>query len=197
MLDPRKWASREEVLSCFNHNPEEFEVVLALAKVGWAFCQIHAFEGLVQGLILTASKVKVGKPEHYEALDAGGKMLLKHEKLSRSMLGQMTGHLKKAGLSRRDARYLELLVNLRNDFIHRFSHQVPLPGDWERFHFSACDFATYPQYVGKRFEMAQHFFTKILLKSGLLAGQSIRDGMLLWDSNDMPEWDDQNEFPRT
>ena len=44
--------------------------------------------------------------------------------------------------------------------------------------------------------MAQHFFTKILLKSGLLAGQSFEDGMLLWDSNDMPEWDDQNEFPR-
>tara|TARA_E500000305_G_scaffold110821_1_gene120122 strand:- start:3857 stop:4219 length:363 start_codon:yes stop_codon:yes gene_type:complete len=95
MLDPRKWTSREDVLSCFNDNPEEFEVVLAMAKVGWAFCQIHAFEGLVQGLLFIASKVRIGKPEHYEALDAGGRMLLKHEKLSRSMLGQMTGHLKK------------------------------------------------------------------------------------------------------
>lgn len=184
MLAPDRWHTREQVIKAFEAELTEFEVVYAMAKVGWAFCQIQVFEGLVHGLILTASKVRVGKPQKYSAFDVGARMLLKNEKLSKSMLGQMTSHLKNAGIGSRDAHYLELLVKLRNEFIHRFTHQVPLPGDWERFRFSAHQFAAYPQYVGTRFEYGCHYFPKIMLNAGLLTGTSGDFGRLLWDPDD-------------
>jgi|TARA_B110000908_G_C10124605_1_gene389248 hypothetical protein len=183
MLDPRRWRPASDEIVSLAENPIEAEVVLAMAKVGWAFCQVHLFEQTLSGYILSTSEVSIGKNEKYEHLDAGAAFLLKHELLNKSMLGQMTGHLKKAGLANRDAKYLELLVSLRNDFIHRFSSQVPLPGDWPRYGYTAEDFSQFPQDVGRHFELGCHHLSSIFIRAGFLKGETISDGMLLWDAS--------------
>ena len=185
MLEPDEWQTRETVLAAFENDISQFEVVLALAKVGWAFCQIQVFEDHVQSLLLSASNLKIGKRSQYEALEAGAEFLIRHEKLSKAALGQMVGYLKQAGIRDRDATYLERLVSIRNDFVHRFSHQVPLPGEWEKYDYTAEAFASYPQNVGRRFEHATNNFYRIMVASGWLRASYVGGGRLLHEADSL------------
>ena len=162
--------SREEILELISTDEDAFDNIIAMANVGMAFCQICALEDHVGGLILI-SKTQLSKKLKPNSIDKAELLLEKHKNINNSTLGRLITAIEESGIKGRDIRYLRKIVNIRNNFVHRFNSQVPFTGDWERYGYTLQKFTEYTRYVTKHTNCAQYFFSRIMVKHGLLAGQ--------------------------
>ncbi|MBY8978191.1 hypothetical protein KHP62_20440 [Rhodobacteraceae bacterium NNCM2] len=175
--------SRAEFLKAIENDQRAYENVVAMANVGMAFSTICILEDLVAGL-LTNSKAQIKSKLDSDAVSAADLFLERHKLVRASTLGKLVTVMEKSGVSGRDIRYLRAIVELRNDFIHHFMDQVPLPGDWERFGFSLEEFSAYTRFVIRHVHFAESRFSKIMHRHGLLAGTFGDFGAILWNPND-------------
>jgi hypothetical protein len=160
MLEPRPEHSREILLKALVEDSEFLDVTYAMSLTGLAFVTVSNFEAQLGSHMLMASKLKIDKKSQYEDLDAAQTLLLKHGNIfQKSTLGQLIKALRESGLSERDVRYLLALLERRNDFIHRFSAQVPLPDEWERYGYDRVDFCRYPARIARQFWFATENLT--------------------------------------
>ena len=118
--------TREEIIAMMSESADAFDNIIAMANVGAAFSAIYVFEDLVAALVLT-SKVQLRSKLTAEAISASSLLLEKNKQVRGSTLGRLVDALEKSGVEGRDVRYLRAIVELRNDFVHRFGEQVPLP----------------------------------------------------------------------
>ncbi|MBL8595846.1 MAG: hypothetical protein JNK01_24405 [Devosia sp.] len=162
---------------------DAFDNVIAMANVGMAFTQIWILEDLVAGLV-TTSKVTLRRKLSAAALDAASLFLERHQSVRSSTFGRLVDAIEKSGVEGRDIRYLRAILELRNDFVHRLGHQVPLPGDWTRSGFSLEEFSGYTRYVIRHINTASRRFSRIMTRHGLLAGKFGDFGALLWNPDD-------------
>jgi len=162
--------TKDEVLNILQSDKDAFDNVIAMANVGVTFSQIVVLEDFVSALVFT-SKVRLEKHLGSDALSDSELFLKRDLKIKASTLGRLITAIEKSGIEGRDIRYLRAIVELRNDFVHRFLSQVPLPGDWKRYNFTIEQFSGYTRYVLRHLSIAQHFFPRIMVKHGLLAGE--------------------------
>jgi hypothetical protein len=175
--------TRGEILAIISENEGALDNLIAMANVGAAFSGIFVLEDLVGGLV-TVSKVVLQQRLSPHAVEAASLFLEKNKSVRSSTLGRLIDAIEKSGVEGRDIRYLRALVELRNDFVHRLGHQVPLPGDWERYGCSLERFSRYTRYVIRHVGVATRFFSRIMVKHGLLAGQFWDFGGMLWNPDD-------------
>jgi hypothetical protein len=175
--------TREEILDVISKDIGALDNVIAMANVGGAFSQICILEDSVNTLILT-SKVKLQLKLDPEALTESELLMERHKQISASTSGRLVVAMEKSGIVGRDIRYLRAIVELRNDFVHRLMKQVPLPGDWERYGFTGERFAEYTRYVLRHISAATHYFPRMMVRHGLLAGQFGNFGAMLWNPDD-------------
>lgn len=172
--------TREEILSSMSGDADAFDNVIAMANVGMAFTQIWILEDLVASLVST-SKVALQRKLAKAALE-GAELFLERDRQARSStFGRLVDAIEKSGVEGRDIRYLRAVVELRNDFVHRLGHQVPLPGDWVRYGYSLDAFSRYTRYVTRHANRAVYFFPRIMTRHGLLSGKFGDFGGLLWN----------------
>lgn len=172
--------TRQEILELISKDKGSFDNLIAMANVGAAFSQICVLEDLVGGLILT-SRVVLQKKLSRKALNESELFLERHNYIKSSTLGKLVTAIEVSGIEGRDIRYLRAIVGLRNDFVHRFMEQVPMPGDWERYGFTLEQFTEYTRYVLRHIAAANHYFSRIMVKHELLAGKFGEFGGLLWN----------------
>lgn len=175
--------TREEILDNVSGNKDAFDNLIAMANVGMAFTQIWILEDLVAVLVMT-SKVTLQRKLSPAALDAASLFLERHESVRASTFGRLIDAIERSGVKDRDIRYLRGIVELRNDFVHRLGHKVPLPGDWERYGFSLEQFSRYTRHVTRHMNTAGRFFSRIMTRHGLLEGQFGDFGAVLWNPDD-------------
>ena len=175
--------TREEIIALLSQDADAFDNIIAMANVGAAFSEIFVLEDLVVGLV-TTSKVTLQKKLSKEAITASSLFLERNASARASTLGRLIDAIEKSGVVGRDIRYLRAIVELRNEFIHRLGHQVPLPGDWQRYGYSLEKFSMYTRYVLRHVHTASYFFSRIMVKHGLLAGRFGEFGGLLWNPDD-------------
>ena len=180
--------TREEILAALSEDAGEFDNIIAMADVGAAFTQIWVLEDLVAGLVMT-SKVTLQHKLSPAALEESSLFLERHRSVRSSTFGRLIDAIEKSGVEGRDIRYLRSIVEIRNDFVHRLGHQVPLPGDWERYGYTLEKFSEYTRYVLRHAHSATRFFSRIMVRHGLLAGKFGSFGGFLWNPDD-PFWDD-------
>lgn len=159
---------------------DAFDNIIAMANVGAAFSEIFVLEDLVAALVGT-SKVTLRQKLSEEAISLSSLLLDRHKSVRSSTLGRLVDALEKSGIQGRDIRYLRAVVELRNDFIHRFGEQVPLPGDWARYGFSLEEFSRYTTYVMRHVSTARRSFARIMTRHGMLVGKFGDFGALLWN----------------
>lgn len=176
--------TREEIIAVLSTDSEAFDNIIAMANVGVAFSQICVLEDSVGGLVLT-SKVNLQQKLNADALTESELFLQRHREIRASTLGRLVTAIEKSGIGGRDIRYLRGIVDLRNDFVHRFMEQVPLPGDWERYGFTIERFSEYTRYVLRHISNCIHFFPRIMVRHGLLAGHFGDFGGLLWNPDSL------------
>ena len=172
--------TREEILALLSRDKAALDNVIAMANVGAAFSQIWILEDLVAGLV-AASKVTIQQKLSKAALDQSSLFLERHRSVRSSTLGRLVDAIERSGVQGRDVSYLRAIVELRNDFIHRFGEQVPLPGDWDRYGYSLEDFSGYTRYVLRHVHTASRSFSRIMTKHGMLTRKFGDFGALLWN----------------
>lgn len=172
--------TREEIIDALSNDGSVFDNVIAMANLGGVFSQLCILEECVGGLIL-CSKVQLELKLDPEALSNSDLFVEKYKKIRAFTLGRLMTVIEKSGIVGRDIRYLRAIVELRNDFVHRLSDQVPLPGDWERYGYTLEQFSEYTGYVFRHMSAATHYFPRIMVKRGLLAGKFGDFGALLWN----------------
>lgn len=175
--------TREEIIALISSDDGAFVNIVAMANVGAAFTQIYVLEDLVAQLVSTSRAVLKQKLSQ-KAIDGSALFLEKNRAARASTLGRLIDAIEQSGVSGRDIRYLRAIVELRNDFIHRLGDQVPLPGDWERYGYSLERFSLYTRYVLRHVSTATRFFSRIMVRHGLLAGRFGNFGGLLWNPDD-------------
>lgn len=175
--------TREEIIDLLSRDRQAFENVISMANVGAVFSQICVFEDLVSTLCLV-SRVSLQQKLNPEALSESQILLESHKQIRSSTLGRLVTTLEKSGINGRDIRYLRKIVNLRNDFVHRFAEQVPLPGDWDRYNFTVEQFSKYTRFVLRHVSFATHSFSRIMHRHGLVGGTFGDYGALLWNPDD-------------
>lgn len=183
--------TRDEILNLVSSDRQALDNLVAMANVGAAFSEICVFEDLVGSLCLI-SRVELQQRLDAEALSASQLLLDRHKQIRSSTLGRLVTALEKSGISGRDIRYLRNIVDLRNDFVHRLTEQVPLPGDWARYDYSIEQFAEYTRFVLRHISSATHFFSRIMHRHGLVAGKFGSFGAILWNPDD-PDWNEREE----
>ncbi|MDA5094242.1 hypothetical protein O2N63_09090 [Aliiroseovarius sp. KMU-50] len=171
--------SREDILGYLENSSQAQDNLLAMACMGAAFCSICTFEDLVVGLI-TSSKAQIGKVPNSDA----EAFLQRYETATGATLGKLISALEQSGIEGRDIAYLRAIARVRNDFIHRFMSNAPLPGDWDRYDFTLERFSSYTLYVQRHLLFAQSHLSKIFVKHGLLVGHFGSYGALLWHPDD-------------
>lgn len=172
--------TREEIIAVLSSDSGTLDNVIAMANVGIAFSEICVFEDLVGGLINT-SKIVLQQKLKSEALTEADLFLARHKEIRASTLGRLVTAIEKSGIGGRDIQYLRGIVDIRNDFVHRFNEQVPFPGDWERYGFTVEQFSNYTSYVLRHIRCASRYFSRIMVRHGLLAGKFGDFGGLLWN----------------
>lgn len=166
-----------------NDDPGERDNFLALACVGAAFAEICTFEDLVTGLVST-SKAKLFETLDTAEIERADLFLKTHRAASQSTLGRLVTVIERSGVDGRDIRYLRAITDIRNDFVHRFMDQAPLPGDWERFGYSLEQFSSYTRYVVRHVGFAKRMFSRIMVRHGLLTGDFGPFGAILWNPDE-------------
>ena len=169
----------EQIIRIISDDSDAFENIVAMANIGAAFTQICILEDSVSSLVLI-SKVTLQKKLDSAALSETDLFMQRMEDVGTSTLGQLVTAIEKSGMTGRDIRYLRTIVRLRNDFVHRFLRQVPLPGDWQRYGFDLERFSEYTAYVTKHVWMAGRLFPRIMFKHGLVGGTFGDFGSILW-----------------
>ena len=172
----------DEFLIQIKAHPEVYSAIKFSALVGRAFISISLFEEqfslylfMLDGPHLSDGSSDIEKNESF------GKRLTR---LFRLPLGALREKLLSSGLRRRDALYLERIVGIRNDFIHRFGKMVPYPGDWERYEIEGDRACEYPYWVEKRVEFARQILTHIFVANGhIKVGAKGEWGALLYPSD--------------
>ena len=185
------YGSRDELLRSVSHDNQSLDTLIAMSNVGHAFSAISIFEDLVAGIIAT-SKAEISLKLDLDEASAAELFIARNDVIRRSPLGGLMKALRKSGIEGRDITYLNAIVDLRNDFIHRFMRQVPLPGDWERYGYSLEQFAEYTTYVIRHIWFANYSFSRIMHKHGLVKGSFGSYGALLFHP-DFPHEDDSGE----
>jgi hypothetical protein len=175
--------TREEILNVLKTNKDSFENVVAMANIGMAFTQIIIFENQVAELV-SIGKVQLKKKLAPKALSASQLYLDRLNDINSSTLGRLITAIEMSGIAGRDIRYLRAILELRNDFVHKFTKIVPLPGDWARHGFTVERFSEYTRFVTRHANRASFFFPRIMVKHGLLAGTIRGDGWFLGHPDD-------------
>jgi hypothetical protein len=183
--------TREEIIEVLSSDRAALDNVIAMANVGAAFSQVCILEDSV-GVLLLTSQVTLQQKLDPDALTESGLFLERLKQIRASTLGRLVTAIEKSGVIGRDIRYLRAIVELRNDFVHRLTKQVPLPGDWGRYGFTGEQFSGYTRYVLRHLCAATHYFPRIMVRHGLLAGQFGDFGGMLWNPDDpfLRAWSD-------
>ncbi|WP_306047893.1 hypothetical protein [Nioella sp. MMSF_3534] len=174
--DGNQWVLSLEQI---NSDVASLDNVLAMACIGAAFSAICTFEDLV-AVLVTSSKAQLSTRLDPVAVEASGLFLERHAVVQRSTLGALITAIEKSGIDGRDIRYLRTIVAIRNEFIHNFMGQVPLPGDWLRYGFTLEQFSAYTRWVARHVNFAKAVFSRIMVKNELLAGRFGSYGAILW-----------------
>lgn len=174
---------RKKLLTQLQENSDSLDNVLAMTHIGFAFCAISTFEDLVSNLVLT-SKAQLKSKLDAQATSAEDLFLERYHNTRRSTLGALMKVIERSGIEGRDIDYLHAIVRLRNNFIHNFMSQAPLPGDWDKYGYSLEDFVLYTEHVMMHVNFANNHFSRIMVKHGLLEGQFGSFGALLWNPDD-------------
>jgi hypothetical protein len=176
--------SSKELLNLISNDQCEFDSLIAMANIGRAFSSLHLLEDSAIALV-TTSRVTLEKKLDSIALDKAELFLERRRRTKASTLGRLISAIEESGVKGRDIEYLRAVVEIRNDFIHRFTEQVPLPGDWQRYNYSLASFSDYTWYVIRHAHKANYFLSRIMVKHGLLEGEFGSFGAVLFNPDDI------------
>ncbi|MCG7629203.1 hypothetical protein MHM88_15440 [Epibacterium sp. MM17-32] len=179
-------------MNSVSHDSQSLDNLIAMANLGRAFSAISVFEDSVATTI-SISKTEIAMKLDLDEADAVELFASRNGSIRRAPLGILMKAIRKSGIEGRDITYLNAIVDLRNDFIHRLMEQVLLPGDWERFGYSLEQFSAYTSYVSRHIGFATYSFSRIMLKHGLVRGSTGSFGALLYHP-DFPFEDGYEEY---
>ena len=171
--------SKSKLIEMLNTDSEFSDYYMILSEIGSAFLTLAIFEESAASNIII-SKTKLSQKLSGDAIEEAGLFSERVENVSNSTLGRLVSALENSGLKGRDISYLRAIVGLRNEFVHRFTQQGPLPDQWYRFGYGPSDLSVYLQYFERHIQTARRQLPRIMLHRGLLAGEKTKLGIFVY-----------------
>jgi len=106
-------------------------------------------------------------------------MIEKQATLKSSTFGGLVTVLEKSSVHPLYVSYLRGVNECRKRFVHHLFWTIPTPGELKRYNYPRALFAEEVFKYGRRFAAAHSLLPGIFVRSGLLKGETIGDGILL------------------
>jgi len=158
---------------------EELRLLEICAHLGRAFTHMHLMEQAVRSAMIMCDKVQITKKLSNDAT-AFDKISSKIEATNKSTTGQLLGILKRHNLDYRSIIYLESIVSIRNDFVHKFFMSRPFPGEISD-DVDATAIINEIKKVESKFQNCAHLILFILHKNDLIIRNKFSDGALYFN----------------